>query len=87
MHIINPHRRHTNRALTLKCIARIWTSGRLSVDCYLMSGNCVPAPPRRVCTIISTVGAYFLSTTEGTHTRTYTYMYIPYSPGPSTALQ
>ena len=32
MHIINPHRRHTNRALTLKCIVRIWTSGGLSVD-------------------------------------------------------
>ena len=37
MHIINPHRRHTKRALTLKCIARIWTSGGLSVDCTLQS--------------------------------------------------
>ena len=33
MHIINPHRRHTNRALTLKCMVHIWTSGGLSVDC------------------------------------------------------
>ena len=33
IHIINPHRRHANRALTLKCIVRIWTSGGLSVDC------------------------------------------------------
>ena len=35
MHIINPHRRHTKRSLTLKYIARIWTSGGLSVDCYV----------------------------------------------------
>ena len=27
-----PHRCHTNCALTLKCMARIWTSGRPSVD-------------------------------------------------------
>ena len=33
MHIINPHRRHANRALTLNCIVRIWISGGLSVDC------------------------------------------------------
>ena len=26
------YRRHANRALTLKCIVRIWTSGGLSVD-------------------------------------------------------
>ena len=32
MHIINSHRRHANRALTLKCIVRIWTSGGLTVD-------------------------------------------------------
>ena len=32
MHIINPHRRHANRALTLKCIVRIWTSSGRSVD-------------------------------------------------------
>ena len=30
---VNPHRRHANRTLTLKCIVRIWTSGGLSVDC------------------------------------------------------
>ena len=41
MHIINPHRRHANRALTLKCIVRIWTSGGLSVDCCtLLSVSC-----------------------------------------------
>ena len=37
MHIINPHRRHTNRALTLKCIAHIWTSGGLSIDCSTLA--------------------------------------------------
>ena len=35
MHIINPHRCHANRALTLKCIVRIWTSSGLSVDCVV----------------------------------------------------
>ena len=35
MHIINPHRRHTNCTLTLKCIVHIRTSGGLSVDCYV----------------------------------------------------
>ena len=34
-HIINTHRRHTNHALTLKCITHniIWTSGGISIDC------------------------------------------------------
>ena len=41
MHIINPHRRHTKRALTLKCIARIWTSGGLSVDCRVAANPSV----------------------------------------------
>ena len=34
MHIINPHRCHTNHVLTLKCITHIWTSGGLSVDWF-----------------------------------------------------
>ena len=32
MNIINSHRHHTNRALTLKCTVRTWTSSGLSVD-------------------------------------------------------
>ena len=39
MHIINPHRRHTNRSLTLKCMVHIWTSGGLSVDCNAQDSN------------------------------------------------